>query len=44
MNYIYNDKTFTQEQVAEAASVSKLSFDDYMANARKIIAGYCGGR
>ena len=30
MNYIYNDKTFTQEQVAEAASVSKLSFDDYI--------------
>ena len=30
MNYTYKDKTFTQEQVAEAASMSGLSFDDYV--------------
>ena len=30
MNYTYNDKTFTQEQVAKGAKLSKLSFDDYV--------------
>ena len=30
MNYIYNNKVFTQEQVAEAANISGLSFDDYV--------------